>query len=95
MTSSDYHVTMKTVGVAEFKARLSEYLRAVRRGHEITILDRDQPIAKVSPYTGSGTLVVREPGVAYAKPSDVQMPPAMRLRVDPVDLLLEDRGSEE
>ena len=34
---------MKTVRIAELKARLSEYLRAVRRGETIAVLDRETP----------------------------------------------------
>ena len=94
MTSRDYHKTMKKVRIAEFKARLSEYLRAVRRGNELTIFDRDQPIARVSPFDSSGALVVRERSPQYRKPSDVPMPPPIRLHADPVSLLLEDRQSE-
>lgn len=95
MTSHDYHVVMKKIGVAEFKAHLSEYLRSVRRGHEITILDRDQPVARVSPYVTSGALRVREPSGQYKRLSDVPLPPPLKLSVDPVALLLEDRQSEE
>jgi prevent-host-death family protein len=86
---------MKRVGVAEFKAHLSEHLRSVRRGHEITILDRDQPVARVSPYLTSGVLRVREPSGEYKKLADVPLPAPLRLKVDPVALLLEDRRSEE
>src|SRR5437667_302406 len=35
---------MDTVGIAELKARLSEHLRAVRRGRTLTVLDRDRPV---------------------------------------------------
>ena len=91
MTRYDYLMTMTSVRIAEFKARLSEYLRTVRRGHSLTILDRDQPVATVSPYATSGAFAVREPSGAFRKPSDVPMPPALKLRVDPVELLLEER----
>jgi prevent-host-death family protein len=96
MTTHDYLVTMKKVRIAEFKARLSEYLRSVRKGHELTILDRDQPVAVVTPIGagGPGALVVREPVTHYRKPSDVPMPPPLKLSVDAVALLLEDRESE-
>src|SRR5256885_17271386 len=96
MTTRDYLVTMKkTVCVAHLRARLSEYLRAARKGHEVTIMDRDQPVARLTPIgTASGTLVVREPVGSYRKPSDVPMPPALKLAVDPVALLLEDRANE-
>ena len=94
MTIRDYHETMKKVRVAELKARLSSYLRSVRRGHELTVYDRDQPIAKLVPYGPKGVLSVREPAAEYGKISDVPMPPPLRLKVDPVELLLEDRQSE-
>ncbi|MGH7695557.1 MAG: type II toxin-antitoxin system Phd/YefM family antitoxin, partial [Gemmatimonadaceae bacterium] len=46
---------MKTVRIADLKARLSEHLRYVRRGNVLTILDRDTPVAKVVPIDeGSG-----------------------------------------
>lgn len=50
------HVAMKRVKIAEFKNRLSEYLRAVERGAEIEITDRDRPIARLTPAT-AGSLV--------------------------------------
>ncbi|HLA90377.1 MAG TPA: type II toxin-antitoxin system prevent-host-death family antitoxin [Gemmatimonadaceae bacterium] len=86
---------MKKTGVAELKARLSEYLRAARRGHEITILDRDTPVARLVPYAASGALRVREPAGRHRKLADVPIPPALKLDVDPVDLLLEDRRQDE
>ena len=94
MTIHDYHETMKKVRVAELKARLSGYLRSVRRGHELTVYDLDQPIAKLVPYGPKGVLSVREPAAEYGKVADVPMPPPLRLDVDAVELLLEDRQSE-
>jgi len=40
---------MKTVSVSELKAHLSRYLREVRRGGEVQILDRGVPIARLGP----------------------------------------------
>ena len=39
------------VGIAALKARLSEHLRAVRKGRTITVLDRDTPVARIVPLT--------------------------------------------
>ena len=94
MTTYDYIMTMKTVKIAELKARLSEHLRYVRRGHVLTILDRDTPVARVVPMSGSETLLVREPAKRVAKLGDVSLPPPVRLDVDVVDLLLEERQGE-
>jgi prevent-host-death family protein len=48
---------MKTASVSELKANLSRYLRDVRRGSEIQILDRGVPIARL---TGVGTVAADE-----------------------------------
>lgn len=94
MTMDDYLIVMKPpLRVAEFKAKLSEYLRSVRRGQELTIYDRDQPIARVVPITDSKPLQVREPAVRYATLGDVPVPPPLEQGGDIVDLLLEDRAS--
>jgi prevent-host-death family protein len=50
MTPCDYLMTMKAVGVAELKSHLSEHLRNVRRGHSVTVMDRDTPIAVIIPH---------------------------------------------
>ncbi len=79
----------KTVKVAELKARLSEYLRAVRRGHPVTVCDRDTPIARLVPYTTTGeALAVRQPIRAL---HDVPMPPPLGRPVDSLAVLLEER----
>lgn len=82
---------MKTVGVAELKNRLSEYLRRVRRGEVLTVLDRDTPIAQLGPIGPATGLVVRGPAPGSPKPRDVRLPPPLRLRRDIVTLLLEER----
>lgn len=38
---------MESVSVSEVKARLSHYLRSVRRGGEVQILDRGVPVARI------------------------------------------------
>lgn len=94
LTISDYHMVMKDqVRVAELKARLSEYLRRVRRGQRITVLDRDTPVARLEPVThGPGPLVVRQPAPGAPRPGDLVLPPPLRLRVDVMHLLAEERG---
>ena len=49
---------MVSVGVRELKDRLSEYLRMVRRGEEILVTDRGEPVAELrqpsnAPYTAA------------------------------------------
>ena len=40
---------MKAVGVNQLKARLSEYLRLVRKGETILITDREEVVAELRP----------------------------------------------
>ena len=73
------------VKIAEFKSHLSEHLRAVRRGHEIIVKDRETPIARVVPYD------VRLPQLAVRPPTrslkDVARLPGVKAkRVKPEDL---------
>ena len=81
---------MKRAGIAELKARLSEYLRAVRRGESVTILDRETPIAKIVPIHPVG-LRVRQPAEGAPPPNRVPLPPPLKLKIDIVELLLEER----
>jgi len=79
----------KTDKVAELKARLSAYLRAARRGHTVTVCDRDTPIARLVPYQPDAEpLTVRLPIRAL---HEVPMPPPLGRPVDSLAALLEDR----
>ena len=49
------------VRIAEFKAKLSKYLRAVQRGREIVVKDRETPIVRVLPYTASRKRLITIP----------------------------------
>ena len=89
-----YIETMKgpaeqTVKVAELKARLSAYLRAVRRGHPVTVCDRDTPIARLVPYAPEGEpLMVRRP---IRKLHEIPLPPRLGRPVDSLRALLDER----
>ncbi len=45
---------METAGVAELKAKLSQYLERVKAGEEVIITERGKAIARVVPITRSG-----------------------------------------
>ena len=91
MTTSSHTVTMKQVRVAELKARLSEYLRAVKRGETIAVLDRDTPVAEIVPIRNRTALRVRKPAPGTPPPNRVPLPKPAKLNVDVVQLLLEER----
>jgi len=84
---------MKQVRIAELKARLSEYLRAVRRGETIAVLDRETPIAQIVPVRDRATLHVRKPAPGAPPPNRVPLPKPLKINVDVVQLLLEERQS--
>jgi len=82
-----------TVRIAELKSRLSEYVRRVRRGQTITVLDRDTPVARLEPVAGDPSrLMVREPAVGAPRPRDVRLPTPLKTKRDILDLLAEERG---
>ena len=81
---------VKTITISYFKAHLSEELRKVRRGARLLISDRDTPIAEVVPFRqAAAPLDIRAPRVSPFKV------PLSRLRIDhdPLEYLLEDRGT--
>ncbi len=93
MTIHDYVMTMKRIRIADLKARLSEHIRYVRRGHTLTVLDRDTPVARLVPIDSPSGLTVRHAAGVVGSIADVPLPPALKLAVDPVDVLLADRNS--
>ena len=45
---------MTTVSISELKANLSRYVREVRRGGEVQVLDRGAPVARLVPVITEG-----------------------------------------
>ena len=82
---------MKRAGVAELKARLSQYLARVRGGDTVVVYDRDTPIARLVPYAESEDgFVVLE---ASEPPTTLKTVKGIRPKraVDVVQLLRESR----
>ena len=88
-------MVMDTVRIADLKARLSEYLRAVRRGRTLTVLDRDRPVARIVPCdTERRPLTVRSPRPGAVPLARVPLPPPLRVKADVIALLAEERQHE-
>ena len=51
---------MTTVSISDLKANLSRYMRQVRRGGEIQILDRGTPVARLVPPEADNDKGIRE-----------------------------------
>lgn len=46
---------MERTSISQLKARLSAYLRKVRAGQTVLILDRDEPVARLERVAGAET----------------------------------------
>jgi prevent-host-death family protein len=82
---------MKQVRIADLKSHLSEYLRAVRGGQTIAVLDRETPIAQIVPIRKQTTLNIRKPAPGAPPLNRIRLPNALKVKIDIVDLLLEER----
>jgi prevent-host-death family protein len=91
MTNYSHNMVMKQVRIAELKARLSEYLRTVRQGETIAVLDRDTPVAQIVPFREQRALRIRKPAPAAPPLNRVRRPKPLKLKVDVAQLLLEER----
>lgn len=85
---------MISVKIAELRSKLSDYLKKVRSGLEVTIVDRDLPIGRIVPLKSRATrapwdmLPPRSEARRFAKFQG----PVVACAIDPVALLLEDRA---
>jgi prevent-host-death family protein len=84
-------MAMRNVRIAELKARLSEYLRAVRGGETIAVLDRETPVAQIIPVRERAALRVRMPAPGAPPLNRVARAKPLKLNLDVVQLLLEER----
>lgn len=57
---------MRTTNIAELKNHLSSFLADVKRGEEILISDRNQPIAKIVPLNNTSDFSAEELALAAA-----------------------------
>ena len=84
-------MVMREVRIAELKARLSHYLRAVRSGQTIAVLDRETPVAHMVPIRERTSLKIRKPLPGSPRLNRVPLPKPLKTGIDVVDLLLEER----
>lgn len=91
MTTHDYHMVMISANIAMLKAKLSFYLGQVKRGHEVLVMDRNTPVARVVPFREARQdLVVIEAIRPARSLRKLKIHPTRR-RVDVTGLLREDR----
>ena len=95
LTTRDYDVVMRAIGIAELKSKLSAYLKDVERGESLTVLDRQRPIARIVPHAQRGAGLTVRP--RRRKPGSLQrvsLPPPLAIATDAVAILLEERQGE-
>ncbi|MGH9413491.1 MAG: type II toxin-antitoxin system Phd/YefM family antitoxin [Terriglobales bacterium] len=80
---------MKQVGIADFKAHLSQYLRAAREGEPILVTDRGTPVACLGPPQQNGLRVRPAKGSLRGFKT---LPPPNDIDYDIVEELLQDRA---
>jgi len=95
----------RTASVVDFKARLSEHLRAVKAGHELVITDRGVPVARVMPLDDSerrSTRRMRLSRSGVLRPGHGKLPKALQqapdgpeVGADVLAALLQERGEYE
>ena len=82
------------VGVREFKAKLSDYLRRAAEGEDIVVTDRGHPVARLTAYA-AGTTFERGVEEGWIEPARrTTLSPAVRHRSprSVLDILDDDRG---
>ena len=84
----------KTVKIADFKAHLSEHLKAVRAGEEIVINDRDHPVARVVPYRERKPVLQVTPAKTPGGFRKLKFKTLLKRGVDPLEFLLADRRKD-
>ena len=84
-------MAMKRVKIAALKNRLSAHLRAVERGAEVEVTDRDRPIARIVPVSAQhGGLRIFPASRPFATVRRKRYRPA-GWRIESTTLLGEDR----
>lgn len=83
---------MKRVKIAELKDQLSKHLRAVERGAQVEVTDRDRPIARIVPVGEQGRVTALPPKRPFSSVRRRRYRPA-GWRVSSTELLLEERQS--
>lgn len=84
---------MKAVKIAALKSHLSQHLRDVRSGHVITVMDRTIPIARLVPFDSGDDVTITPPMAGMPSVGKIKLPPASKVEVDVVKVLLADRRS--
>ncbi len=89
----------RKVKVSEFKVHLGRYLKEVKTGGEITVLDRETPVAKLIPFVEEPSLEIVSPSLDWAETDAIwkektKAKPPTVLKKSYLEYLTEDRDSK-
>lgn len=95
VTRTGHNGAMPRVRVTKLKAKLSHYLRLVRKGETVEVYDRDKPVAEIIPYR-KNRLRVTPPEDPAGKWFETPLPPPLPPEVAKaaMDMYWEDRRKE-
>lgn len=81
---------MRSVKIGQLKNKLSAYLRLVRKGVEVIIMDRQHPIARITPFEEKQELRIIPSQKKFSEIKKLSFPKP-KVQIDVVALLREDR----
>lgn len=85
--------TQISVNIATLKAQFSKYLRSVRAGEDIVVLDHKMPIAKIVPVETKSLASIKPKGSFAKTMTRIKIPRTSKQRnINSLTLLLEERG---
>jgi len=82
---------MKKANISSIKAELSKYLRYVKQGEEVLILDRERVVAKMVPVTATDEIRIIQPEHDLKSTIAAWKGQVFDEEADIVDLLMADR----
>jgi antitoxin (DNA-binding transcriptional repressor) of toxin-antitoxin stability system len=88
------NIVIKQVRIAELKAKLSEFLRAVQGGESFAVLDRNTAIAQIVPLRDRSGIRIRKPASGSPSPNKVPLPKPSQHKIDVLEMLLEERQGQ-
>ena len=85
-------MTMDSVNIATLKAKLSHYIRTVRAGRHVQILDRNTPVARLIPHSDQNDALPSQPASQHLQ--DVKLPTRANKNLNSLQALLEERSDQ-
>ncbi|MFZ5470337.1 MAG: type II toxin-antitoxin system Phd/YefM family antitoxin [Myxococcota bacterium] len=73
-------MAMIETNTSQLKAKLGQFMRAVRAGKQVVIKDRDRPVARLVPYKAEG----KKAEALITKPKNPGAPSLSAVKVRPI-----------